>query len=80
MARDFEVGDKVTIQAFAGIGCQYSGKIVKITSKRIHVEVQFTIPRIMKFNSFNNIGIGKDYLYEIIDLPYSEHEKFIETK
>ena len=34
----------------------------------------------MKFNSFNNIGIGKDYLYEIIDLPYSEHEKFIETK
>ena len=39
MVRYFKVGDKVTIQAFAGIGCKYSGKIMKITPKRIHVEV-----------------------------------------
>ena len=59
MVRYFKVGDKVTIQAFAGIGCQYSGKIMKITPKRIHVEVQFTIPKIMKFNALTTLVLEK---------------------
>lgn len=78
MARDFEVGDKVTVESF--LGNQYDGKITKITPKTVYVEVQFLTPTIMKFSRFNFIGLGKDTFWEIKDLPYGEHVKFDETK
>ena len=82
MVRKLEVGDKVTVQPF--IGEPYIGKITKIGSAIIYVELlkigskPLVTPRTMRFNKITLAGLGKDYMYDIVDLMYGEHDKYNE--
>ena len=82
MLRNLEVGDKVTIRPF--IGEPYTGKIIKIGSAIIYVELlkigdqPLVESRIMRFNKNNLMGIDKDKWYEIEDVMFGEHEKYSE--
>ena len=82
MVRKLEVGDKGTVQPF--IGEQYIGKITKIGSAIIYVELlkkgskPLVSPRTMRFNKITLYGLVKDYMYDIVDLMYGEHEKYNE--
>ena len=82
MVRKLEVGDKVTVQPF--IGEPYIGKITKIGSAIIYVELlkigskPLVTPRTMRLNKITIAGLGKDYMYDIVDLMYGEHEKYNE--
>ena len=82
MFRNLEIGDKVTIVPF--IGSERIGKITKIGRTIIYVDVlkfidgtSLVIPESMKFDKNTFIGIGKHYLYNIADVMYGEHEKFV---
>ena len=82
MLRNLEVGDKVTVQPF--IGEPYIGKITKIGSSIIYVELlkigsqPLVIPRTMRFNKNTLMGLGKDHMYDIADVMFGEHEKYDE--
>ena len=82
MLRNLEVGDKVTVQPF--IGEPYIGKITKIGSAIIYVELlkigdlPLAISRTMRFNKNTLMGLGKDHMYDISDVMFGEHEKYNE--
>ena len=81
MLRNLEVGDKVTVRPFIGESL-YTGKITKIGSAIIYVEllkigdIPLVTPRTMKFSKSTLTGLGKNYLYDIVDLMFGEHEKY----
>jgi len=80
MLRNLEIGDKVTVRPF--IGEPYVGKITKIGTAYIHVElmkigdVPLIFPRVKRFNKNTFIGVGKDKMYEIDGVMFGEHEKY----
>lgn len=82
MLRNLEVGDKVTVQPF--IGEPYIGKITKIGSTIIYVELlkigsqPLVMPRTMRFSKNTLMGLGKDHMYDIADVMFGEHEKYSE--
>ena len=82
MVRNLEVSDNVTVQPF--IGEPYIRKITKNGSAIIYVELlkigsrPLVTPRTMRFNKITLAGLGKDYMYDIVDLMYGEHEKYSE--
>lgn len=82
MLRNLEVGDKVTVRPF--IGESYTGKIAKIGSSIIYVELlkigdqSLAESRITRFNKNTLMGIGKDKWYEIEDVMFGEHKKYSE--
>ena len=82
MVRKLEVGDKVTVQPF--IGEPYIGKITKIGSAIIYVELlkigdrPLAISRTMRFSKNTLMGLGKDHMYDISDVMFGEHEKYSE--
>ena len=47
-------------------------ELLKIGSKPL------VTPRTMRFNKITLAGLGKDYMYDIVDLMYGEHEKYNE--
>lgn len=82
MLRNLEVGDKVTVQPF--IGEPYIGKITKIGSSIIYVELlkigsqPLVISKTMRFSKNTLMGLGKDHMYDIADKMFGEHEKYDE--
>jgi len=74
MFRNLEIGDKVKVLSF--LGKTYDGKIIKIGTSIIYVDVMFTIPITMKFNKKTFIGLGKHKFYELDEVMYGEHKKF----
>ena len=82
MLRNLEVGDKVTVQPF--IGEPYTGKITKIGSAIIYVELlkigskPLVMPRTMRFSKNTLTGLGKDHMYDIAEVMFGEHEKYSE--
>lgn len=80
MLRNLEVGDKVTVRPF--IGESYVGKITKIGTKIIYVELlkigdlSLVIPRTMKFNKNTFFSLGKNTMYELDEVMFGEHEKY----
>jgi len=82
MLRNLEVGDKVTVQPF--IGGTYTGKITKIGTAIIYVELlkrdskPLVRPRTMRFSKNTLMGLGKDHLWDIVDVMFGEHEKYSE--
>ena len=84
MLRNLEVGDKVKVRPFIGES-YYVGKITKIGSAIIHVELlkigdlPLVEPRMMRFSKTTFFSLGKNKMYELNEVMFGEHEKYEEN-